>query len=415
MKIKKLLTISAIILAVCSISTALIISTSAGTASTEKGEITGYFSDVTKDDWFYKDVKYVKEKGLMQGTADDVFSPSAETTRAMIVTILWRLEGAPEGHIAKFSDAGQDDYFCKAVAWAAENGIVSGYSANLFAPNDNATREQLAAVIYRYASFKKYDMSKAAALDAYSDKDSVSEYAIEPFGWAVANKIISGTSDSTLSPSDYVQRSQIAAILHRFCTRFNGSEISDSKETGKSDNTGSMPVPTNKTETVKSSGSAGGSFSGSPDSPSEKKENTENTGKPAISVNTVTAKPGDTVQVIAKVDNNPGILGMTLSVYFDDVNLTCLSVENGAAFEGVLDFTPAKELGNGANVLWDGIDLKDDDIHSGEILVMNFKVSESAPAGNYPISLKYFDDDIVDRNLNSISPQVTNGYIVVSD
>lgn len=405
MKIKNLLTIFAIILVVCGILT------STGTTSSENDGITGYFFDITKDDWFYEDVKYTKEKGLMQGTAEDAFSPSAETTRAMLVTILWRLEGSPEGYIAKFSDVGQDDYFCNSVAWAAANGIVSGYSTNLFAPNGNATREQLVAIIYRYASFKKYDMSKSVPLDAYADKDFVSEYAIEPFGWAVANNIISGTSDDILSPCDYVQRSQFAAVLHRFSTQFGGSETSEPKETGKLGGTTSTFTPTNKTETVKNSGSSDG-LSGSS---SKKNENTENAEKSTISVDTVTAKPGDTVQVIARVDNNPGILGMILSVYFDDANLTCLSVENGAAFESVLDFTPAKELGNGANVLWDSIDLKDDDVHNGEILVMNFKVSESAPAGNYPISLKYFDDDIVDKNLNSISPQITNGYIVVSD
>ena len=414
MKMKKIIIIAAIILVICSISTALIISTSAGTVSTdtsasEKGINKNIFSDVNDDDWFRTDVEYVSEKGLMQGTGNGVFSPSAQATRAMIVTILWRLEGSPTGSKAEFSDVNQNDYFYNAVAWAAVNDIVSGYSSDKFAPNDSATREQLATIIYRYASFKKYDMTELSVLDAYADKNSVSEYAVDAFKWAIANKIITGTSDDMLSPQDFVQRSQVAAILHRFCVQFV-NENTVKNDTNHENASADAAVPTGENKGQNSVTSIGGTSGKGSDSDSQ-----NNNGVVTISADNVFAGPGDEVQVVVRVNNNPGILGMTLSAYFDDVNLNLMSVENGSAFKDILELTPSKVLENGVKFLWDGIELQEGDVHNGDILIMNFKVSESAPKGKYPITLKYFEDDIVDKDLKSISPEIINGYITVSD
>lgn len=414
MKMKKIIIIAAIILVICSISTALIISTSAGTVSTdtsasEKSINKNIFSDVNDGDWFRTDVEYVSEKGLMQGTGTDVFSPSAQTTRAMIVTILWRLEGSPIESKAEFSDVNQNDYFYNAVAWAATNDIVSGYSADKFAPDDSATREQLATIIYRYASFKKYDMTELSVLDAYADKTSVSEYAVDAFKWAIANKIITGTSKDMLSPQGFAERSQVAAILHRFCVKFANEDISKT-DTNHENNAANTSVPSNENKGHNSNTSIGGSSGKGSDSDSQ---NTN--GAVTISADNVFARPGDEVQVVVRVNNNPGILGMTLSAYFDDVNLNLLSVENGSAIKDILELTPSKVLENGAKFLWDGIELQEGDVHNGDILIMNFKVSESAPKGKYPITLKYFEDDIVDKDLKSISPEIINGYITVSD
>lgn len=414
MKMKKIIIIAAIILAICSISTALIISTSAGTVSTdtsasEKDINKNIFSDVNDDDWFRTDVEYVKEKGLMQGTGTDMFSPSAQTTRAMIVTILWRLEGSPAESKAEFSDVNQNDYFYYAVSWAASNNIVSGYSADRFAPNDSATREQLATIIYRYASLKKYDITKLSVLDAYADKNSVSEYAVDAFKWAIANKIITGTSKDMLSPQGFAERSQVAAILHRFCVQFANENISKT-DTNHENTATDTSAPSNENKGHNNNTSIGGSIGKGSDSDSQ-----NNNGAVTISADNVFAGPGDNVQVVVRVNNNPGILGMTLSAYFDDANLNLMSVENGSAFKDILELTPSKVLENGVKFLWDGIELKEGDVHNGDILIMNFKVSESATKGKYPITLKYFEDDIVDKDLKSISPEIINGYITVSD
>ena len=411
---KKNLIVAVIILVICSIITVLIISTSAGTVSTnnavsEKDINKNFFSDVNDDDWFRTDVEYVMENGLMQGTGAGVFSPSAQTTRAMIVTILWRLDGSPAESKAEFSDVNQNDYFYNAVAWGAANNIVSGYSADKFAPDDNATREQLTAIIYRYALFKKYDMTGLSVLDAYADKNSVSGYAVDAFKWAIANKIITGTSNDILSPQDFVQRSQVAAILHRFCVQFANENISKT-DTNHENTATDTSAPSNENKGHNNNTSIGGSSGKGSDSDSQ-----NNNGAVTISADNVFAGPGDNVQVVVRVNNNPGILGMTLAAYFDDVNLNLLSVENGSAFKDILELTPSKVLENGVRFLWDGIELQKGDVHNGDILIMNFKVSDSAPKGKYPITLKYFEDDIVDKDLKSISPEIINGYITVSD
>ena len=411
---KKNLIVAVIILIVCSVMTILIISSFAeverayGSDSVNNSGAKK-MSDVSENDWYCDDVEYVIKKGLMEGTGNGVFSPLAQTTRAMIVTILWRLEGSPAESKAEFSDVNQNDYFCNAVAWGAANNIVSGYSADKFAPDDNATREQLTAIIYRYASFKKYDTTGLSVLDAYADKNSVSEYAVDAFKWAIANKIITGTSNDTLSPQGFAERSQVAAILHRFCVQFV-NENTVKKDTNHENASADAAVTTGENKGQNSATSIGGTSGKESGSDSQ-----NNNGAVTISADNVSAKPGDEVHVAVRVNNNPGILGMTLSAYFDDVNLNLLSVENGSAFKDILELTPSKLLENGVKFLWDGIELQKGDVHNGDILIMNFKVSDSAPKGKYPITLKYFEDDIVDKDLKSISPEIINGYITVSD
>ena len=211
-----------------------------------------------------------------------------------------------------------------------------------------------------------------------------------------------------LSPQDFVQRSQVAAILHRFCVKFANENISK-MDTNHENTATDTSVPSNEDKGHNSNTSMGGSSGKGSDSDSQ------NNGAVTISADNVFANPGDEVQVVVRVNNNPGILGMTLSAYFDDANLNLLSVENGSAFKDILELTPSKVLENGVKFLWDGIELKEEDIHNGDILIMNFKVSDSTPKGKYPITLKYFEDDIVDKDLKSISPEIINGYITVSD
>lgn len=176
------------------------------------------FGDVKSGDWFYNDVKYVYEKGMMAGTAADVFAPNATTTRAMIVTILYRLEGSPAvTGTSAFADVPAGQWYTDAVNWAAANQIVKGTSATTFAPNDSITREQMAAILYRYAQYKGYDVTKKADLSGYSDNSQVSAYAKDALAWANAAKLINGVTNTTLAPQGNATRAQVSAILHRFC------------------------------------------------------------------------------------------------------------------------------------------------------------------------------------------------------
>ena len=175
------------------------------------------FSDVSTGSWYYDAVQYVYDAGLMSGTGSYVFSPDGATTRGMIVTILYRLEGNPSTGSASFSDVSSGKYYAQAVAWAAENGIVSGYSASRFGPENAITREQLAAILYRYAAYKGYAVSDLASLTSYADNSLVASYAKTPFAWAVQAGIITGTGANRLSPSAGATRAQVAAMLMRFC------------------------------------------------------------------------------------------------------------------------------------------------------------------------------------------------------
>ncbi len=365
------------------------------------------FSDVQETDWFYDDVGYASGKGLMQGTSDTLFAPDNPTTRGMLVTILWRLDGEPIESGNDFLDVTSDTYYYDAVAWASKCGIVNGYSDTVFSPNDNITREQLASILYRYAEYKKYDISKTSELSEYTDKNQISDYAVLAMQWANANGIITGTSDDTLSPQGNALRCQIAAMLKRFCEQIIPSNIDN--ET-KGEHSATEQPKDDKT----SSGNKGGNISANGNSVSSS-ETESNNGYPLISINDVSAKVGDEIQVSITLKNNPGILGMALATYYDEANLTLQSVENGEAFKDVLDLTTSQTLASGSRFLWDGIDISENDIKDGTVLIMNFKINNGAQAGKYPITLKYSDGDIVDKNLTSISPQIENGYITIND
>ena len=178
--------------------------------------LTNPFEDVGESDWFYDAVKYVSEAGLMNGTSETTFGPGLSTTRGMIVTILWGLENKPEATTSSsFSDVAAGEYYAKSVAWAEANGIVLGYDADTYGPDDTITREQLAAILYRYAKYKSYDMA-ANDLSAFSDSANVSNYALPAMKWSVAEGIVSGTTNATLSPDRKATRAQVAVILTRF-------------------------------------------------------------------------------------------------------------------------------------------------------------------------------------------------------
>ena len=177
------------------------------------------FTDVVRGDWFFDDVRYVYETGLMNGVTAARFAPYGSTTRGMIVTILYRMEGQPSiSRDCPFTDVASGSYYERAITWAAANGIVTGHSSTIFAPDANITREQLAAILYHYAVYKGLDVSVGENTNilSYEDFASLSEYAIPAMQWACGAGVLYGFGGSLL-PDAPANRLQAAAILHRFC------------------------------------------------------------------------------------------------------------------------------------------------------------------------------------------------------
>lgn len=183
-------------------------------------EPTTGFNDVADKDWFADAVKYVADKGMMNGTSKTTFGPNDSTTRGMIVTVLYRLENEPSAAAASFTDVVSGQYYTDAVAWANANGIVTGYGNGKFGPNDVVTREQLAAILYRYAQCKKYDVSVGEDTNilSYADAQSISAYAIPAMQWACGAGIVNGSNDK-LNPQNNATRAEVAAMLMRYCEK----------------------------------------------------------------------------------------------------------------------------------------------------------------------------------------------------
>ena len=174
----------------------------------------GGFTDVSRDDWFANGVDYVSQKGLMSGTGTGTFAPNTALTRGMLVTILYQMAGAPEvTGTCPFRDVAAGSYYEKAAIWAAENGLVSGYENGCFGPNDPVTREQLAAILYRYAQYRGLDVSQTGSIGGFADNSSVSGYARTAMAWANGAGLISGMGDNTLAPRGTATRGQAAVIL----------------------------------------------------------------------------------------------------------------------------------------------------------------------------------------------------------
>ena len=179
------------------------------------------FTDVSEKDWFYGDVMSVYENGLMLGTSKTLFSPHGTATRGMMATILWRMEGspAPKGKNS-FTDVEAGKWYADAITWTAENGIFAGYGKDKFGPDDPITREQLAAIFYRYADYKGYDLTVKGNLDKFKDSDKITDYAKTAMQWAVGSGLMKGKSGNLLDPQGTATRAEIAAMLHRFIEKY---------------------------------------------------------------------------------------------------------------------------------------------------------------------------------------------------
>ena len=178
------------------------------------------FADVPSGSWYYDDVAYVYDTGLMTGLTATAFGPNLSTTRGMIVTILWRMENEPAAkHGCPFADVRRGSYYEQAIAWASENGIVTGFDASTFAPDRTITREQLAAILFRFAAYRGMDaVTLRENLSSFQDQAAISAYAVSALNWAVGEGLMQGTGDK-LEPTGSATRAQVAAMLRRFIQR----------------------------------------------------------------------------------------------------------------------------------------------------------------------------------------------------
>lgn len=182
------------------------------------------FPDVNPNAWYYEGVSFCIDNGLMDGYDDGFFYPNEPTTRAMLVQILWNLEGNPiVDATVSFNDVSDSQWFAPAVRWAASVGIIDGYGNGNFGPDDNVLREQLVTIMWRYAKYKNVNISgDIADLEAYEDATAVSGYATSAMEWACGSGVVNGTSSTTLSPSDGATRAQMATVMMRYVTTYGG-------------------------------------------------------------------------------------------------------------------------------------------------------------------------------------------------
>ena len=181
------------------------------------GESDTFFTDVPGSAWYYDAVKFVYDYDLMDGVGNHKFNPDGTLTRAMIGQVLYNLEGASGAYPSVFTDVADSAWYAKAVNWAAASGIVEGKGNNKFDPNAPITRQEMAAILYRYAELKGYDVSKVDSLNGYTDASKVASWAKEAMGWAVENYVINGKGASRLDPTGTATRAQVAQILMNFC------------------------------------------------------------------------------------------------------------------------------------------------------------------------------------------------------
>jgi hypothetical protein len=175
------------------------------------------FTDLAHDDWFYSSVRYVYNKGLFTGTSETEFDPSGNMSRAMLATVLYRLDNQPDVEFADvFSDVQSGLWYSEPIIWANQSQIVDGYGNGIFAPDDAITREQIAVMLYRYAKGKKLDLHAEISSLSFKDADEISDYAKESITWAVSKGIMEGNSDWTLNPSGLATRAEVATMLQRF-------------------------------------------------------------------------------------------------------------------------------------------------------------------------------------------------------
>lgn len=175
------------------------------------------FTDVKSNDWYYSSVRYAYDNGLFSGVSHESFGPGDSMDRSMLATVLYSLDGKPAAGKSGFADVADGAWYADAVAWAAEHGIVSGVGGGAFTPGGTITREQLAVMLYRYAQYKGYDVSKTADLSGYADQDKLSDWAAQAVQWACGSGLMAGRSAAQLAPEGTLTRAEAATMLKAFC------------------------------------------------------------------------------------------------------------------------------------------------------------------------------------------------------
>lgn len=380
------------------------------------------FDDVADDAWYKESVTYVSEHDIMTGVGEKTFDPDGTVTRGMLVTILYRMEGSPATDATlPFQDVASGSYYEKAVIWAANAGIVSGYSESVFGPDDPVTREQTSTILCRYTNAKGYDVSAKASLSDYEDEGTISAYAKDAMAWAVQASLIQGMGEKTLAPRGQTTRAQMAAIITRYhgvkwekkdgaagdTTLPEDPKKEDSKPetpSGNQNNTNGKDNATGGNQNAGTSGSGSGSEDKTP----------TDTKTPTLSVSNVSASAGENnVEVTVSVQNNPGILGMVLSVAYDESALTLTDASIGDAVKDTLNMTKPGEFKSQCRFVWDGEQIQKKDVHDGSIITLKFSASKSAAAGRYPIDIFFNDGDIVDNELKQLDFGVVNGSVTL--
>ena len=187
------------------------------TVPTEPEKWKNPFADVKENDWFYDNVRYALENGLFGGMSETIFAPNEAITRGMLVTALWRMEEKPVvNYLMKFDDIVGNAYYAEAVRWSASEGIVNGYSDTEFAPDKKITREEIAAILGRYAEYKNVDTSVSGDLAQFTDQAQIADWARDNVAWAVGYGMLCGKGDGILDPQGNTTRAEAAAMLQRF-------------------------------------------------------------------------------------------------------------------------------------------------------------------------------------------------------
>ena len=424
------------------------------------------FTDVPEYEWFAESVEYVKDKGLMNGITVTTFEPQTSITRGMIVTIIYRLEGSPKVNSElQFSDVNPTYYYCTPIIWASENGIVNGYSKDTFAPDDEITREQFATILYRYAENKGIDVSYDAEkvnLTSYEDDDRISDYAVNAISWANETGLIKGVTVTTLEPQGKATRAQAATIFMRFDKLIEQSLQTDSSTETKDNETDNEETVSGKNNNLSSNNDSGSKKdpaasddkndvntggdnndddknAGEWDDVKDENPKNENTGNdsskdestkdesienekdnedvvyetPTIVLETVSVEAGEEALVNVDIHKNPGILGMLISIEYNESVMKLVDVENGNIFSKSNGYTfmRPKNKSSGCRASW--YTLEDVSAESdGTFVTLCFETFDNASSGTYSVKVKYNKDDVFGEE-ESIDLDIKNGKIII--
>lgn len=357
------------------------------------------FSDVPQTSWFAESVQYVAQNGIMNGTGANQFSPHTPTSRGMIVTILFRLSGqGSTNDDMPFDDVKRGSYYEDAIRWAAGNRIVSGYGNRKFGPDDSITREQLAAILYRYANYMGYDTSDRASINGFSDFSEISTFSTTAMSWSYAMGLIQGSSSAKLMPKGNAERCQVAAILMRFAGSYNG-QAEMPEEGGNDENNDdasnasqkpSIDDDTNETDNLPVQSTA-----------------SEN----RFYVSSQNGTVGDTITVRLSLEGKPKLCDFQMELSFDNEILQLIEIDdqldmdivsNGIQERGIvkLNFSRAKNTTKGGN-----------------LIDMTFKVIKKPTDGQTQIQLgRMVKIDCVDSNESIVSTDYcfTAGVVTIS-